>query len=131
VYAPFRNTQVVSTLKYNYGRYSDGSPLPLIAPLKNVTSARYDPGRFAVQAEFEASARQQRVDPKAGEPETDGFRLWHFRATYRLNWMRMKTTLKIEAGVENLFDTAYSEHLDFGRILRPGRNIYTGVSLGF
>jgi len=30
-------------------------------------------------------------------------------------------------GVENIFDKAYSEHLDWGNYLRPGRNLFMNL----
>jgi iron complex outermembrane receptor protein len=31
--------------------------------------------------------------------------------------------------VENILNKAYSEHLDWGNYLRPGRNVYMHLSL--
>lgn len=42
-----------------------------------------------------------------------------------------KYNLEFSAGAENLFNKAYYEHLDWGKLLRPGRNIYGVLSMKF
>jgi iron complex outermembrane receptor protein len=37
----------------------------------------------------------------------------------------------IDCGIENIFDVAYKEHLDWGKVSRPGRNLYIQVSYSF
>ncbi len=89
-------TQLVSNLKYSYGRDADGEPLPMITPLRNVTSLRKYFGDYLwVQGETEIAAAQNRNSESFREQPTEGFMLWHLRA-----------------GVENIFDVDYREHLD-------------------
>jgi iron complex outermembrane receptor protein len=40
-------------------------------------------------------------------------------------------TLHLFAGVENLLDQNYWQHLDWGQIPRPGRNIYAQIRFDF
>ncbi len=123
-------TQLVSTLKYSYAQSSDGDPLPMISPLRNVTSLRKYFGDYLwVQAETEIAAAQNRTSERFMEQPTDGFMLWHLRAGYQKQ--TEKKVWQLNAGIENVFDVNYREHLDWGQITRPGRNLFVQLSMGF
>ena len=129
IYRPFVNTQLMATLKYSYGEDGRGEALPLIAPLRSIGSLRQQLGQFSIQAEWEAAASQRRVSASAAESPTSGFSIAHLRAGYKINTKQI--AWQLDAGVENLFDTAYREHLDWGKIFRPGRNLFVQLTLGF
>lgn len=126
---PVAAIDFVSTLRYTYANDDQRQPLPLIAPLKNVTSVRYQPNRFSVQLETEAAAKQTRINTKYGEDETAGYVLLNIRFGY--NTTLFNNNLSIQTGVENVFDKKYHEHLDWGNIPRPGRNIYVQLKILF
>ena len=113
---------VVSTIRYTAGKDNKGNPLPFIAPLKNTTSVRYQPKNFSVQLETEAASKQDRINIEAGEDMTTGYSLLHIRFGY--NTMIFNNIIEIQGGIENIFDRKYHEHLDWGNIPRPGRNLY-------
>ena len=123
------NMDVISTLRYTYARDNDQQPLPLIAPLKNISSIRYHAAAFWAQLESEAAAEQNRINTKAGEDATPGYALLHIRTGYNFNIH--KNSVELQAGVDNVLDKNYHEHLDWGNIARPGRNIYLQVKLSF
>ncbi len=124
-----RATQVVSTFRYNYGADDKGTPLPLINPFRNISSVRKKTGRWTAQLDAEMAVAQDRVNVAAREVRTPGF----FKANIRLAYATMYrlTAFTIEGGCENLFDATYREHTDWGRIYRPGRNIYIQVNCSF
>jgi iron complex outermembrane receptor protein len=72
---------------------------------------------------------QHRINAASGEQETPGYFLAHARGGYTLPWLA--NSLSLQAGVENLFDAAYREHLDWGSVLRPGRNVYAQLKWVF
>lgn len=129
IYRPFANTQLMATLKYSYGKDDQGKALPMIAPLRSIGSLRQQLGQFSIQAEWEVAAPQRRVSAAAAESPTSGFSIAHLRAGYKIE--RKSISWQVDAGVENLFDTAYREHLDWGKILRPGRNLFVQLTLAF
>ena len=122
---PIQHTELVSTLKYNNGRDDAGQALPMMAPLKSINSFRWQTGKVSFQIESEAAAKQKRISVKSGEDVTPGFVLFHFRSGFSL----FEQNLQIQYGIENLFDKKYYEHLDWGNIYRPGRNIYLQMKL--
>jgi len=124
---PIQSVNLYSLFKYTYARTHDGEPLPLIPPLKNISICRYQKKSFSMQTEGEFSSAQHRISPTFGETPTDAFAIFHFRASW--SWNISKYLLEISSGVENIFNKAYSEHLDWGNYLRPGRNVYMHLSL--
>lgn len=123
-------TQLVSTLRYNYGRNADGEPLPMIPPLRSITSLRkYFGDNLWVQGETELAAAQNRNSESFRERPTKAFMLWHLRAGYQRE--TENKVWQLNTGIENIFDVHYREHLDWGRIARPGRNVFVQVSMGF
>jgi iron complex outermembrane recepter protein len=62
----------------------------------------------------------------AGEQETPWYTILHLRGGCKMN-----NKLRMTAGVENLFDRRYPEHLDWGGIVRPGRNFYVNLNYTF
>lgn len=108
-------------MQYVYGRLQDGDPLPMMLPLRSLQALRLQHKAWYAQGEVEAAAAQKRSSARFGEAATASFWVMHLRTGYRYKG------LQLEAGVENLFDKAYRSHLDWGGILRPGRNIFASV----
>lgn len=117
-----QNVHLVSTLRYMYANDNLGNPVPFIAPLKNITSLRYRNKKLSVQFELEAAANQKRFNVFAGENATKGYLILNARLTYTTQMFGKNTVWS--SGVENMLDKNYWEHLDWGNISRPGRNIY-------
>jgi iron complex outermembrane receptor protein len=107
---PTRRIDVPFSLAYVHGdNDTTENPLPLIPAPEAYAAARFElserragwvelGGRFV--------ARQDRVDPDYGENPTPGYDVWHLRGGITL-----ARHLVLEAGIENLFDKEYSEHL--------------------
>lgn len=129
VLKPIPAMDFVSTLRYTYAKDNAGKALRGIAPLKNVSSLRYQAGRFFSQMETEIAAAQHRFDATAGEDETPPYILWHVRLGYQTKCF--DRVVELQAGVENIFDKNYHEHLDWGNIARSGRNIYLQLKFAF
>lgn len=119
---PIKNFDLVSTLRFTAGRDHQRYHLPNIAPLKNITSLRWQHKQLFFQVETELAAPQQRFSYRAGEDATQSYSLFHFRSGYKINFSNI--LMELQAGMENLLDKRYHEHLDWGNIPRPGRNAY-------
>lgn len=126
---PLQKFDFVSTLRYTYAKDYKDEPLPGIAPLKNVSSIRYQPNKIFYQVETEMAAAQNRFQVSAGEDKTKSYTLWHVRLG--LNSILFKKNIEIQTGMENVFDKNYHEHLDWGNIARPGRNAYLQIKMMF
>ena len=126
------------SVAWAWGANTDaGAPLPQMTPLEGRFTAAWDNGRWNAGVLLRAVAAQQRVALDQGNVTgrdlgaSAGFATLALNGGYRFN-ERMRLT----AGIDNLFDRAYSEHLnlagsaDFGypaepvRINEPGRNLW-------
>ena len=127
IWKPLNMVEVLDVLKYNYGQTYTGEPLPLIQPLKNLLSVTWRKPTYYVQAETEYSAAQNRINIDYGEIPTSSFILFNIRSGVDINVNA--SVVNVSFGVENIFNKAYSEHLDWGSFLRPGRSFYFGLSV--
>ena len=112
-------------LRYTYGRTDEGDPLPLMPPLKNTSICKFEKGAASIQMEGEFSSAQNRVNSEFGEQPTPSFAIFNLRSSFR--WGIQATLFELGAGIENIFNKVYSEHLDWGNYLRPGRNIFLNL----
>ncbi len=120
LYNPIKSLSVFISSKFTLGELDSGNPLPLIPPLKTVVAVQYQKNRFSLQAEGESSLSQNRINKNYGETETPAFTIFNVKSGYSIPVF--KTIMDFSLGVTNLFNKAYYEHLDWGRINRPGRS---------
>lgn len=124
---PSRQMRVISTVRYTYGKFSSGSYLPLIEPLKNFTVLTYHSRNIQVQLENEYSAPQNNINVDYGETRSPAYDLVHFRIMYNADWEY--NSIEIGAGIHNLMNKTYKSHLDWGNIYRPGRSFFVSLKL--
>ncbi len=111
----------------------NSEPLPGIIPLEGRLGLRiHEPGRdprWSVEGSARMVDRQNRVAASLGEEPTPGFTTFDVRGFWQVN-----QSLNVSAGVENVFDRFYREHLDYrtGRgVFQPGRTVYVGAELRY
>jgi iron complex outermembrane receptor protein len=126
---PTMNTDFISTVRYLYGKLGKDEPFPFISPLKNISTFRYQPGRFSFQMEYESALAQNRYSALAGEDITPGYFLVHTRLGYTT--VLFKKGMEWQAGAENIFDVKYHEHSDWVNVPRAGRNFYVQMKFQF
>jgi iron complex outermembrane receptor protein len=123
----FPSVEVRSGASVLYGSDHNGQPIPLVPPFTARMAIRYRFSGMTLQGESEYFAAQERVRRSSGEATTTSSLLFHCRANTAADFAG--AIMAIDAGIENLFDTAYRNHLDWGTMLRPGRNVYLSVSI--
>lgn len=123
----FYYLEIFGMFKYTYGKVK-GEPIPLIPPLKSLLSFTYLKEKYFVTAETELSSKQDRINEDFGELQTDGYAVFNLRAGS--NFEFSDYTLRLSAGIDNFFNTVYSEHLDWGNYYKPGRNFYIHLQIG-
>jgi iron complex outermembrane receptor protein len=111
-----------------------GDPLPEIPPvdIRWSLSGTYLNSTLAPAVYLRYVLKQDRISSEFGETETPSFWLTDIDLSYTpVKWM------KVSAGIRNLFDIAYYEHLNrsvrgtANPINNPGRNIFAAVSFQF
>ncbi|WP_420582914.1 TonB-dependent receptor [Reichenbachiella sp.] len=129
LYSASKSVQLLYSVKATYATDGHGTPLPLIPPLKNNLTVVGRVKGFKIQAEGEWSMAQNQISENTGEIATPAYQLLHLRASK--DWSLDKISLGASLGIENLLDESYREHLDWGGVLRPGRNFYASLKVGF
>jgi iron complex outermembrane recepter protein len=130
------------TLMWVYGRnVSDGVPLAQTPPLEATLSLDYDARKAVGGVLLRAVGRQDRVHPGYGTiysldvGETPGFATVSAYGGYRIT-----ERLQAIAGVDNILDKTYAEHIQRGfaelgtgdrRINEPGRTFWMRLSTRF
>ncbi|WP_240644881.1 TonB-dependent receptor domain-containing protein [Cyclonatronum proteinivorum] len=139
--AEYRLPSVASarlSASYTYAEFTDdGSAVAEIPPFESrlVLTGLFS-GRFIPEANIRRVLTQNRFDAGFGEEKTDGF--WLADISVRT---RVLQNLSLNAGVRNLFDEAYSEHLNRNirpdinegtmKLPEPGRRVFVEVSWRF
>ncbi len=111
----------------------DSGVMAEIPPLNGRAALRYDDAGRWLRLEVAGAARQARINLDLGETETPGYAVLNVTGGVRLR------RLVLTAGVVNLFDNAYAEHLSSQRdpfrsgvrLLEPGRQLFLNVAAPF
>lgn len=138
------NWKTDATLAYAWGKNSsDGEALPQIPPLELKLGLSYETEAWSAGALWRVVAAQNRIAMGKGNvvgqdfDGSGGFGVFSINGSYRFN-----PRLKFSAGIDNLFDKAYSEHLNlagdagFGypgdtAIREPGRIFWGKLDFSF
>lgn len=129
LYSPAKSLSLFLSSKFTLGKLNAGIPMPLIPPLKTVAAVQYQKDRFSIQSECESSESQSRINKDYGEHKTPAFTVFNLKSGYSIPLSN--TVIYISFGITNLFNRAYYEHLDWGRINRPGRSFELLLKLSY
>lgn len=144
-YRPAEALTLGATLAQAWGENRTArAPLPQMPPLELRMSATWQAGNWSSGLLWRVVEAQTRIAPGQGSVigrdlgQSPGF------ATLALNaGVRLSDRWQLSAGIDNLFDRAYSEHLnlsgsaDFGypadpvRILEPGRTLWMKLDFDY
>ena len=132
------------SLAYAWGEVDHVGAMPQTPPLEARLNAAYDNKRWSVGALLRVAASQDRMSPGYGNvvgqdlAPTPGFAVFSLNGGYRFT-----QTLQLAAGIDNVFDRTYAEHLNlagnsaFGypadpvRINEPGRSAWVKLNYKF
>ncbi|CDZ93560.1 TonB-dependent copper receptor [Pseudomonas saudiphocaensis] len=138
------NWKTDASLAYAWGKNSsDGEALPQMPPLEGRLGLTYEQGDWSAAGLWRVVAAQNRVAEGKGNvtskdfDESSGFGVFSLNGAYRLN-----ENFKLSTGIDNLFDKAYSEHLNQAgnagiglsateRLNEPGRTWWARVDMSF
>ena len=142
---PSVNWTLQGSLAYAWGENTtDDRALPQMPPLEARLSADYTIGAWSFGSLWRAVAAQNRVSIDEGNvvgrdlAPSQGFGVFSINGGYRFG-----EAVRLTAGVDNLFDRRYTEHLNlagdaaFGypadpiRINEPGRMLWTKINVKF
>lgn len=109
-----------------------GDAMPEIPPFEATASLQWplNGGNLVPKASVRMVAAQKHLSASYGEDETPGFFISDLSVNYRFNEL-----LRFTAGVKNLFDVAYYEHLSrrmilsSGDLYEPGRLFFVNMTV--
>ncbi|RME02027.1 MAG: TonB-dependent receptor [Calditrichaeota bacterium] len=144
---PVDKLALQSVLSYTWGEtrslaagIPNRAPLPEIPPFDLTSSIRYNilPAWY-VQMRWRVVAAQNRAAEYTRELATGGFQTMDVKT-----WYQWHSNLTLVAGIRNLFNKTYAEHLSqlgrtrsvaiqqhLDRILEPGRDVYLSLEWHF
>ncbi|WP_313645127.1 TonB-dependent copper receptor [Pseudomonas sp.] len=145
-YALSERWKADATMAYAWGKNSsDGRALAQMPPLESRLGLTYQREQWSAGALWRLVAAQHRISQNQGNVvgkdfgQSAGFGVFSLNAAYKIN-----RNLKLSAGVDNLFDKTYAEHLNlagnagFGypasdpqAVNEPGRTLWTKVDFSF
>ena len=116
---------------YTYGENdSDNTALAQVSPLSGKFEFTYDDGKLMAGVRLNATGEQNRIDDRSSRQDYAASKAW---ATMDLfGSYTFSENLMLSAGVTNLFDKTYAQHLNRGnaldptpiRVNEPGRSFY-------
>ena len=133
-----------ASLAYSWARNTDdGKPLPQIPPLEARLGLTWERGDWSSTGLLRLVSSQHRIARNEGNVvgkdfgSSAGFAVFSANAAYQVN-----KVVKLSAGVDNLFDKTYSEHLNlagnssFGysantAVNEPGRTFWGKLNVTF
>ncbi|WP_062351404.1 TonB-dependent copper receptor [Pseudoxanthomonas mexicana] len=142
---PADGWKLSGALSHAWGEVRDtGTALPQMPPLEARLSASREQGAWTWGALWRVAASQDRVSTSQGNivgrdlGPSAGFAVFSLNGGYRFS-----DAVQLTAGIDNLFDRAYSEHLNLGgnsafgypadpvRIGEPGRTAWMKLNLRY
>ena len=119
-----RNWSLSGTLSWILGYHSElDEPLPMIPPLRGSASLNRNFERADFEMRVRWSATQERVaDRNHLEERTPGHTVLDLFGRVNLS-----SALRLQLGVENLFNTHFADHLSVNAFPEPGRNLQVSL----
>lgn len=131
VWSPVSDLKLSSNNTYTEAKDRAGNWLPLIAPFRSVNTINYQLKAFSFSAEAVLNGAQKKTSPEVyGEQTTPSSAIFNLNAA-RTFTFEEKGLLRLFAGVDNLFDNKYFQHLDVQKVPRPGRNVVVRATFSF
>lgn len=129
-YAFTKNLVLTSNNSVSYGVDDEGKALPLIPPFKSINSLSYVWKQILFNVTYTTGAIQGHVDyDKYGETVSNEFNV--IDASIGRAFRFKSSSLLLNLTADNIFDAAYSEHLDFMSVNRQGRNFIVSLTYNF
>jgi iron complex outermembrane receptor protein len=117
-----------TSLSYVYGHNrSFNEPLPMLPPLTGSVVLRFTKGNHLAEIDTKWTIAQNRIARFAAiEDATDGWNVVNVRIQTNI-----KNRFVLKAGIENVFNRFYIDHLSFGNLPSQGRNLYLSLNYTF
>ena len=138
IYKPLPKLTYMSVNTFTYGykakdnteQNSDSHrALPQISPFKSTNMLQWQTHQFRLVGEVIYTAQQKRIDTNYGETTSSSHLLFNARIQFQPTIDKQQIVL--QAGLNNITNALYKEHLDWGPFNRPGRNLTFQIYYNF
>lgn len=114
------DSNLSSTIKIDFLRgFKPDFDLPLVPPLQGVLTVNYKYSQFSFLAQSRMAAEQNHYNAEYGDRYTPGYILLDAGVEYKLPIKKSKASLSLSTN--NIFNTYYRNHLNWGGIPSMGR----------
>ena len=114
---------------YNIGRDNKNEGLPFMSPFNYLTSITFNQLKWDAEIILKGNTAQTEYNTFYGEDRTPDYAVINCNLGYKFNFE--KTKIKLNTGVENIFDIKYTTYTDWNNIPRMGRNIFLNLMVQF
>ena len=143
-YTITENLRIDGILSYVRGERTNGSDnLYRLAPVNGRLTLTYEQSDWLSSVTYVGAMEQDKVAAFNGEQRTNGYSIMNVFTQYRPTFNKMIQGTTLSAGVNNIIDTKYVDHLNginrasntnlaMGqRIPNPGRNVFVALRYDF
>lgn len=128
-YAIHKNLKWLFQASYSLGKDNNNNWLPLISPFRSTNQWSWLVKGYDINLTWNYAADQNRIADYFGETRTAEYHLIDANISHQFKLG--KNSLTANAGVVNLFDVSYVDHLDWNKIQRPGRSVNLSLRYSF
>lgn len=126
----YKNITFQSENSFTIATDFENEALPFIPPFKSRNSINYVLSGYQFSLEYSAASAQYNVSSsKYGELPSKGYNIFNFQINKRYSIKSLSIITGVS--IENIFDTAYYDHLDVIKINRQGRNLILHLTFKF
>lgn len=113
-------------MRYTFGLLSNNLYMQQVPPFKILNTLKFKNDSIQLQLEHSFAATQNFINTDFGETKTNYWNTLNIRFSYLK--VISNSIFQVNIAVENIFDSNFREHLDWGKIPQPGRNFVIGIN---
>lgn len=123
------NWMLKTQLTYSLGKDDNGNNLPFISPIKYTAGIEYSNQKFNAGITALGNLAQDKFAVTYGQSKTSDYFIMGINAGYTFIWNQ--NNVKLQSGIENIFDKYYTTYADWNKIPRMGRNVFVNLVFSY
>ena len=128
-YSISQNWNIKTLIAYSLGKDDDHNNLPFISPLRYNAGIEFKKNKLNAGILASGNLAQNDFAKAYGQTQTPDYLIFNINAGYAFDWNQNK--IKLQTGVENVFDKYYTTFSDWNKIPRMGRNFFINLVYSF
>lgn len=128
-YSLSQNWHIKTQIAYSLGKDNDGNTLPFISPLRYNAGIEFKKEKINAGILATGNLAQNDFAKIYGQTKTPDYLIFNLNAGYTFHWNQNR--IKVQTGIENIFDQYYTTFSDWNKIPRMGRNVFINFTYNF